>query len=245
MAGMRATPRSRVLAQTSERGVEADTVEIELEGADVGADGHLVVVEDHDQGRAQVPGLVHRLEGDAAGQRPVAEHADDVAVRHTGELGGLDEPQPVADGRRRVAGTDDVVRRLAAIGKAGDPPVLADGAERVTAAGEQLVGVALVTHVPDDLVVRALQHAVQRHGELHGAKAGGEMAADLADARQNRLAHFPRKERQLALGELLEVGGVGDLVQIPHRRTSIAPGPADGRPLCVSAGGGGCTRSGR
>ena len=68
-----------VLAQTRERRVETDAVEVELQGADVGADGHLVVVEDHDERGAQVPGLVHRLEGDAAGERPVAEHADDVA----------------------------------------------------------------------------------------------------------------------------------------------------------------------
>ena len=101
-----------VLAQTGERRVEADAVEVELQGAHVGADRHLVVVEDHDQRRAQVPGLVERLEGDAAGERAVAEHADDVAGAFAGELGGLDEAEPVADGGGGVAGADDVVRRL-------------------------------------------------------------------------------------------------------------------------------------
>src|SRR5450830_1783839 len=172
---------------------------------------------------AQVPRLIHRLEGDAAGERPVAQHADDVAGPSTGQLGGLHEPETVADGRRGVAGTHDVVRRLAAAGEPGEPAVLADGAKAVAAAGEQLVSVALVTDVPDDLVARALQYAVQRHRELDGAEAGRKMTAHFAHARQNGLADFPCEQRQFALGELLEVGGVGDLVQIPHRRSSIAP----------------------
>ena len=80
MAGMLRHAALEVLAQARERRVEADAVEIELQGADVGADGHLVVVEDHDERCAQVTGLVERLEGDAAGERPVAEHADHVAA---------------------------------------------------------------------------------------------------------------------------------------------------------------------
>ena len=144
-----------VLAQPRERRVEADAVEVELQGADVGADRHLVVVEDHDQRRAQVPGLVHRLEGDAAGERPVAEHADDVVrASHRASLRRLDEAQAVADGRRGVAGADDVVRRTRVrLGKPERPPYWRMVPKRVAAAGEQLVRVALVADVPDDLVV--------------------------------------------------------------------------------------------
>ena len=69
-----------VLAQPGEPGVEAEAVEVELKGADVGLDRHLVVVEHDDERRAQLAGLVHRLEGDAAGERAVAQHADHVAV---------------------------------------------------------------------------------------------------------------------------------------------------------------------
>src|SRR5450830_1094715 len=140
---------------------------------------------------AQVPRLIHRLEGDAAGERPVAQHADDVAGPSAGQFGGLHEPETVADGRRGVARTDDVVHRLAASGEPGEPAVLTDGAEAVAATGEQLVGVALVTDVPEDPGARALQYAVQRHRKLDDAEVGGKVATHLAHARKDRLADFP------------------------------------------------------
>ncbi len=197
-----------VLAQPGERRVEADAVEVELQGADVGADGHLVVVEDDDEGRAQVPGLVERLEGDPAREGAVAEDADDVAAAVPGDALGLDQAEPVADRRRRVTGADDVVRRFGTLREAGEAAVLADGPEAVAASREQLVRVALVAHVPDDLVLGALQDAVQRDGELDGAQAGGEMAAGLADAGEDGLADLVGEQRQFTLGESLEVGGV-------------------------------------
>ena len=160
-----------VLAQPRERRVEADAVEVELQRADVGADGHLVVVDDHHQRRAQVAGLVEGLEGDPAREGAVAEDADDAAVVLPGDALGLDEAESVADRRRRVAGADDVVRRLGALRESGETAVLADGPEAVAPSREQLVRVALVAHVPDDLVLRTLQHAVQRDGEFDRAQS--------------------------------------------------------------------------
>ena len=96
----------------------------------------------------------------------------------------------------------------AAVREPGEAAVLPDRAEAVAAAGEQLVRVALVADVPDDLVARALEHAVQRHGELDGAEAGGEVAAGLADAGEDGLADLVGEQREFSLGELSEVGGV-------------------------------------
>ena len=88
------------------------------------------------------------------------------------------------------------------------PPYCRMRAEAVAPAGEELVRVALVPDVPDDLVARALQHAVQRDGELDGAEAGGEVAAGLADAGEDGLADLVCEQREFSLGELSEVGGV-------------------------------------
>jgi hypothetical protein len=201
-------PVLEVFAQPCEGRIEADAVEVELQRADVGADGHLVVVDDHHQRRAQVAGLVERLEGDPARQGAVAEHADDVAVVLPGDALGLDESETVADRRGRVAGADHVVRRLAPVREPRQASVLPDRAEAVAASREQLVRVALVAHVPDDLVFGALQHAVQGHGELHRPQAGGEVAAGLADAGEDGLADLVCEQREFSLGELSEVGGV-------------------------------------
>ena len=107
-----------------------------------------------------------------------------------------------------MAGADDVVRRLGALREPGEAAVLADGPEAVPTPGEQLVRVALVTHVPDDLVLGTVQHTVQRDGEFDRAETGGEVPAGLADAREDGLADLVCEQRQFSLGESLEVGGV-------------------------------------
>ena len=80
MAGMRASAVLELVAQPREGGVQADAVQVQGECAHVRPDRHLVVVEDQDERRAQMADLVHRFEGDAAGQRAVADDADHVPV---------------------------------------------------------------------------------------------------------------------------------------------------------------------
>lgn len=167
-------------------------------------------------------GLIERFIRYAAGERSVAEHADDLPVALAGQLAGLDEAQAVADRGRRVTRAHDVVLGLGARREAGDATVLTNRCEAVAAAREQLVRVALMAHVPDDLVVWAPQDTVQRDGQLDGAERGAEVAADLADARQYRLAKLLREKRQFVLGEMLKVAGGGDAVEIPHIAPSIA-----------------------
>ena len=187
-----------VLAQAGEARVEAEPVEVELEGADVGLDRHLVVVQHDDERRAELPGLVHRLEGDPAREGPVAHHAHDPTLGVAAQPRALDQAQPVADRGRGVPRADDVVLGLAAAGEPGEASVLADGVEALGPSGDDLVGVGLVADVPDDLVAGAFEDAVQGDRELDRAEAGGQMAADLADARQDHLAYL--------VGEVLELG---------------------------------------
>ena len=69
------------LAGVVERRVEPEALEVAGERADVRRDRHPVVVEDdHDRG-LEPAGVVERLVGDAAGQRPVADHRDHLARR--------------------------------------------------------------------------------------------------------------------------------------------------------------------
>lgn len=58
---------------------DADAREVLLMAPDIGVDGHLVVVEDDDELRAKVAGVVERLERLAA--RHVADDGDDLESR--------------------------------------------------------------------------------------------------------------------------------------------------------------------
>ena len=51
---------------------------------------------------------------------------------------------------------------------------------RFCTAGKHLVHVALMGDVEDETIVRRIEYAVQRHGELHHAEIGADMAAMLS-----------------------------------------------------------------
>src|SRR5262249_19757028 len=82
---------------------------------------------------------------------------------------------------------------------------LADRAELVAASRQHFVRICLVANVPEDLVARGVEQAVEGDGQLAGAEVGAEMPADLTDRVDDQLPRL--------LGELLELV-VGELPQI-------------------------------
>ena len=149
-------------------------------GAHVGRDGHLVVVEDDDEPLPHVADLVEGLEGRAAGQAPVADDGDDVEILLL-LVPGHGHAQGGRQGRRGVAGVEGVVRALLAGGEAEQAVELAEAAEPVPPPGEDLVGVALVADVPDELVPGRVEDVVEGQGQLDDPEVRGQMAAVLRD----------------------------------------------------------------
>ena len=190
-------PLLDALAGVVEPRVEADAVEVARQRADVRRDRHAVVVEDDHDRRLEAAGVVERLEGDAAGQRAVADHGDDLAVLADPLAHRLLEADRVADRGRGVAGAHDVVLGLGDRAERREAAVLADRLEPVAAAGQDLVRVGLVADVPEDLVARRVEQAVQRDRELAGAEVGAEVAADLADRVDDQLADLLRELLEL------------------------------------------------
>src|SRR5207249_12307901 len=76
-----------------------------------------------------------------------------------------------------------------------------------------LVGVGLVAHIPEDLVLGRLEDGVERHGDLAGAEVGPEVAADLADGLDDVLADLLGDLLELVLGERAQVFGAVDAIQ--------------------------------
>src|SRR5262249_57363203 len=89
----------------------------------------------------------------------------------------------------------------------------ADRLELLEAAGQELVRVDLVAGVPDEAVAAEVERQVQRDGQLDDAEVAGEVGrADAQDADQF-VADLLRQQRQLGVGEAVEVRRRGDLRQ--------------------------------
>ena len=126
------------------------------------------------------------------------------------------------DGRRHrgagVAHRELVIRALGRVGKAADAFGLSQPLETVPATRDDLVCIALMAHVPQELVLLEIEDMVQRQRHLDGAEVAGQVATGLADRMQHELANFFRQRGQLRHRQLLQIRRAIDLLQqIAHR----------------------------
>ena len=126
------------------------------------------------------------------------------------------EAQCRRDARAAVAGAERVVRALAAARVARDAAQLAQRMELVIAAREQLVRIALVADVPDDLVGRRVEHAVQRQREFDHSEIGGQVPGIARDRLDDDVAHLGRELQHISAVEALDVRGGMDLLEHAH-----------------------------
>src|SRR4051794_17624201 len=111
---------------------------------------------------------MERLVRDTAGERTVADHGDDLAVLADPLPHRLLQADGVPNRRRSVARAHDVVLGLEDRAEGGEALVLADRVEPITPAGEHLVRVGLVADIPEDLVPRRVEEAVEGDRQLAG-----------------------------------------------------------------------------
>ena len=83
----------------------------------------------------------------------------------------------VEKGRAAVAGNKSIADTLFGAGKSGQAVLAAQLGKTGTATGEQLVCVALMPYVEQDLVPGQGQHTVQGHGQFHHAQIGRKVSA--------------------------------------------------------------------
>ena len=208
------------IAQAQEFAARHQAREIGGEAADRRRDRHVIVVEDDDQPIARVAGIVHRLIGHARRHGAVADHRDCLA-RLVLHLVGDGEAQRRADRGGAVRRAERVIVAFGALGEAAEAAALAQGADAVAPPGQDLVRIALMADVPDQLVVGRIEHIMDRRGQLHHAQARSQMAAGDADRRDGFGAQFVRQLAQLLGLQLAQVGRPGDLVEQRRLRAII------------------------
>ena len=104
-----------------------------------------------------------------------------------------------------------VIGALAAPGEGVEAPELPDGVHEAGAAGEDLVGIGLVAHVPHNVVERSVVDVVERNGELHHPEPRGKVPARLAHGVEEEAPHLLREHGEILHAELPEPGGISHL----------------------------------
>ena len=75
-----------------------------------------------------------------------------------------------------MTGAEGIEGRFIHTGETAEAAIGADGGEAVSASSDDLVGIGLVTDIPDKFVVGGVEDVVQCEGEFNGAKTGGQVA---------------------------------------------------------------------
>src|SRR5690606_34425840 len=189
--------------------------EVAVERAHRRRDRHLVVVEDDEQVDVRRDaGVVQRLEGHARAHRAVADDGHmapapgpDVLARVARGDGHAERSRDRGGRMRRAEG---VVRRLVTFGKAADATELAQRGHALAPAGEDLVGIALVTDIPYQPVARRMKDVVERDRELDRAEVGRQVAAGTGDRLDDEATQLVGELRKAITAQLAQVPRIVD-----------------------------------
>ncbi len=196
-------------------GRELDLRQVARHRADAGRDRHLVVVDDDQHLRLALADVVERLERQSAHQRGVPDHDRD-ALHPVADVARLGQPLSDREPGPGMPAVEDVVRRFGASREPADAIERAQRPESIEPAGEELVRVGLVPGVPDDLVARRFEEAVERDRQFHDPERRTEVAARDRDGVDDRLADLGREFRQLVLVHAAQVGRALEFGQQGH-----------------------------
>src|SRR5438874_840658 len=94
--------------------------------------------------------------------------------------------------RAGMAGAEVIVFALLAHQEPGDAAFLPNGAQLLSSARNHLMGIRLMSGVPNDFVARAIEDAMQGDGELDRTEIGRKVSARLRNACNKLFAQLPR-----------------------------------------------------
>ena len=175
------------------------------ETSDVLGYGHFILVDDDDKTQSGTH-VVECLVDHAACKGTVTHDCHRPGIRAHHPI-RLRKAQRRRQGRGTVPRAEAVILALRAFGEAGYPAPLTQCLHPLVAPRQHLVDVALVSDIENEVVARAVEHPVHRHGQLHHAEIGGEVPPGSGNGTQQFAADFPAQLRHFVLRKRLEVGG--------------------------------------
>jgi hypothetical protein len=99
-----------------------------------------------------------------------------------------------------------IVFALVALGKTGKPATLAQRANTIAPAGQDLMRVSLVAHVPDQAVIRCIENVMKSDGQFDYTQARTQMAAGNRNRVDGLLAQLIGELTQLRFRQGTQIG---------------------------------------
>jgi hypothetical protein len=116
-----------------------------------------------------------------------------------------------------MAGPEMVKGALTALEIPSHPIFLAQGVEILVTTGEQLVGVGLVTHIPDHLVAIEIEGLVKGKREFHDPQAWAKVAAAGGDNLQMALPHLASDSFEFGRAQTVQLVWMAQLAEMHAR----------------------------
>src|SRR5258708_2315310 len=109
--------------------------------------------------------------------------------------------------------TKSVLVAFCALGETREPAALANCTDASAASGQYLVRIGLMSDVPDNFVIRRIEHEMQRHRQLDHAEPRSEMSAYDRDRTDHFGTQLIGNRHHLPLGQSPQIRWDLDFVE--------------------------------
>jgi hypothetical protein len=137
-------------------------------------DGHLVVVEDHDEPGIQIPGMVQSFHGHAIEEGSVSDNRHHMMFLPQ-EIPGLGIAQGGGERGAAVSHVEGIEGAFGTFGISAYSPGSAKPGKTIFAIREKFIGIGLMPHIEDHAILPEVEGPKESHDELHRSQRRGQM----------------------------------------------------------------------
>ena len=167
----------------------SDAVQILRDTTHIFRNGHIVIIQYNNKIGFQIGSVVQGLISHAAGHGTITDHG------YNGMIGSRNitcfyQPQSCRNGGRAVSCIKGITITLLTFWESTHSAELTQTGETLSSSGQQLMGIRLMSHIPDYLVVRKIQKQMECHSQLHSSQIGTQMSTRHTDGLNQKLSYF-------------------------------------------------------
>ena len=179
-------------------------LQVLIQAAVILGNGHIVVIDHDNEVSMQLCRKIQRLQRLSAREGAISNHRNHIPALSL-QIPSLGHTAGKADRSRGMTHSEKVMFTLIGVAVTGHIVVVFRIEVGILAASQHLMGIALVRHIKNDLILWGIKHIMQGNGGFHHAEIRAKVAAVSAGAQQQRLAHLLCQHRQLLHGQLFDV----------------------------------------